>query len=495
MRSGRVPKTRVRAALLLVAAITGSLALGSGRAHVASGADPAAEGRWSAPQSIGVVGVHATLLRNGKVLLFFWGHDGNGTRDGTGSRAKLWNPANGRVTDVSVPYAHNLFCSGHVVLPSGKVFVAGGNKYGTAVFDGSDQTSLFDPTTRAWAAGPRMDYARWYPTTTSLRDGKVLVFSGWEQNEADPVDVIERFDPGSNALDRVPSSAWIDMRLYPRTILLPDGNVVKAGPESGTQILNTKTWQWSFVDKMAYGSRYSGASVLLPGLERVLALGGLRPGTNHATDTAEILDLSEPSPQWRGIDPMHQPRLYMNPVLLPDGDVLVVGGGYDQPFTGPEKTAEVFDPETETWTELAAQQASRIYHSTALLLPDGRVLSAGQNDGPMQTTIEVFSPPYLFRGPRPTISSAPGTLGYSQNFAVQTPDAADIARVALIRPGSVTHSVNFDQRYVDLSFTAGGGGLTVSSPAQSAIAPPGWYMLFLVSDNGVPSVASWVKVR
>ncbi|MEX1264692.1 MAG: galactose oxidase early set domain-containing protein [Actinomycetota bacterium] len=129
-----------------------------------------------------------------------------------------------------------------------------------------------------------------------------------------------------------------------------------------------------------------------------------------------------------------------------------------------------------------------------VLLPDGRVLSAGQTDGTMQTSAELYSPPYLFAGPRPVIDAAPSTVGYGSSFAVSTSQAASIDSVALVRANSSTHGVNFDQRHVPLSFSAGAGGLTVSAPASGAQAPPGWYMLFLINDAGVPSVASWVKV-
>jgi hypothetical protein len=179
---------------------------------------------------------------------------------------------------------------------------------------------------------------------------------------------------------------------------------------------------------------------------------------------------------------------------LPDGDVLVVGGGRVAPWDGPVRTAELFDTETETWRRMAAQDGSRMYHSTALLLPDGRVFSAGQNNGDLQRTAEIYSPPYLFRGPRPRITNAPQVARYGGTIAVETPDGGRISRVALIRAGSVTHSVNFDQRYVDLPFDRAEGGLAARIPSRASVAPPGWYMLFLVDGDGVPSVARWVRV-
>jgi hypothetical protein len=187
-------------------------------------------------------------------------------------------------------------------------------------------------------------------------------------------------------------------------------------------------------------------------------------------------------------------RRWGNAVMLADGTVLAVGGGAEATYVGPVFASELFDPVSETWTTMASQTASRMYHSTAILLPDGRVLSAGQTDGSLQTTAEIYSPPYLFHGARPTISSVPDSVEYGAGFQISTPNAADIARVALVRPGSVTHSMAFDQRYVDLQYTKGSGVLDATAPANSNVAPPGWYMLFVLNSAGVPSVASWVHV-
>jgi hypothetical protein len=191
---------------------------------------------------------------------------------------------------------------------------------------------------------------------------------------------------------------------------------------------------------------------------------------------------------------MHYAREHANAVLLPDDTVLVVGGGQRGLYKKPVKQAELFDPESETWTLMATQTTPRAYHSTAILLPDGRVLSAGMDSGKWQRTGEIYSPPYLFKGPRPSILSAPSRLAYGSTFAIQTPDSADLRKVVLLRPGSVTHSVNFEQRYVALTFSPGEGQLLAVAPAGGTIAPPGWYMLFLVSSAGVPSVSSWVHV-
>lgn len=198
------------------------------------------------------------------------------------------------------------------------------------------------------------------------------------------------------------------------------------------------------------------------------------------------------------------PRIYHTLTLLPDGTVLATGGGrttdaVDLSATNVVYEAELWSPVTETWTTLARMSTPRLYHSTALLLPDGRVLVAGGGlffgspDPTDQLSAEIYSPPYLFKGTRPTITSAPTTLQYGTSFSMATPDAARIATVSLIRLGSVTHSFNFDQRFLKLTFQQISGGLSVQAPANANLAPPGYYMLFLVDTNGVSSVASIVQ--
>ena len=181
---------------------------------------------------------------------------------------------------------------------------------------------------------------------------------------------------------------------------------------------------------------------------------------------------------------------------MEDGRVFVVGGGRLFKYTDPVFVPELFDPATETWSLMAPHQAGRMYHSTALLLPDGRVLCAGQDSGSLQKFGEIFSPPYLFRGARPTVTgTTPAVAGYGQSLLVETPDAAVIAKVTLIRHGSVTHAFDAAQRLVPLSFTQAAGGLSITLPVSPNVAPPGPYMLFLVNGNGVPSVARIMRLQ
>src|SRR6266536_796321 len=191
-------------------------------------------------------------------------------------------------------------------------------------------------------------------------------------------------------------------------------------------------------------------------------------------------------------------RKLHNATLLPDGKVLVTGGsrGTEDPNTRPSDPAyacELWDPATGTWTTMASLTRIRPYHSTVLLLPDGRVLSAGGVSG--GSTAEIYSPPYLFHGSRPTMTSAPTSVAYGQSFFVGTPDATSISKVTLIALPSVTHGFNMGQRISRPLFSQATGGLNVTAPSNPNTTPPGYYMLFILNSNGVPSVAKIVQIN
>ena len=231
-----------------------------------------------------------------------------------------------------------------------------------------------------------------------------------------------------------------------------------------------------------------------PTLSRVLVAGG--PGDQRS---AEIIDVADAAPAWRRIADMNFPRTNVNGVLLPDGTVLFCAGidGYKWGPNSPTLTAELFDPEAETWTAMAPMTVVRQYHSISLLLPDGRVLNAGGVGGPMgnNMSMEVFSPPYLHRGPRPRITASPPAVGHGAHFTVSSPDSCRIDRVSLIRMSSITHHTNTDQRYLPLDFHRQGNcELRITAPANANIAPPGYYLLFLLDDCGVPSVGRSLRI-
>jgi hypothetical protein len=270
-----------------------------------------------------------------------------------------------------------------------------------------------------------------------------------------------------------------------------------------SRVLNISTQTWSVVDP----NPVDGGSAVMYSPGKVMKSGrSVDPdqAVIPSVATTYVLDMTQSSPAWRQTPNMMFPRTYHTLTMLPDGTVLATGGGPTTDALGVGSAilaAELWSPVTETWTTLASMQKPRLYHSTALLLPDARVVVMGGgrfNEGIAPTdqlNSEYFSPPYLFKGPQPVISSAPSTATYGGNIPVQTPDAANIASVSLIKLGSVTHAFNTDQRFLTLPFATAGGTLNVQAPANANLAPPGYYMLFILNTNGVPSVAAILQIQ
>jgi hypothetical protein len=283
--------------------------------------------------------------------------------------------------------------------------------------------------------------------------------------------------------------------------VLPDGSVLDAGANEevvATSKLDLTTGKWSTVDPVVRDGH--SAAMYLPG--KVLKTGTAADSgaSGAAAPTAFAIDMTQPTPAWREVAAMEMPRAYHNMTLLPDGTVLVTGGGttLDGHNTATAVySAELWNPATESWKTLASAAVPRLYHSTALLLPDGRVLSAGggNDSGAVdETNAQIFSPPYLFNGPRPAIAQVVDAVQYGGKFAIDTADAPSIAAVALMRPGAVTHGFDEDQRYIPLSFSINSGVVNATAPANANLAPPGYYMLFIVNANGVPSTAAFVRL-
>jgi galactose oxidase len=232
------------------------------------------------------------------------------------------------------------------------------------------------------------------------------------------------------------------------------------------------------------------------------------PKSPVPTDKAEMIDLNAASPAWTSAGTMSVPRRHLNSTILPDGTVLITGGTSGGGFVDinpgdATRTAELWDPANPTqWTTLAANTRMRVYHSVSLLLPDGTVLHGASGNAmagaavvPDEANHEIFSPPYLFKGARPTVTTAPTGVTYGQTFSVATPNAAQITEVRWIRIGSVTHAFDAGQRANKLSFTRTPSGVDVTAPGNANLAPPGHYLLFVLNRNGVPSAGKIVHVQ
>jgi hypothetical protein len=453
-------------------------------------------GKWTAPFPWPHVAIHLHLLPNGQVLT--WAREAADAPPGQGvAPAAVWDPASSSFTDVT--YSNiDIFCAGHSFLPDGRLFVAGGH-----IVDGVGITNstFFDFTTNTWAPGPLMNAGRWYPTNTTLANGDVLVVSGSNSGGYNTLPQVYELASGTW---RSLSGAVLSQPLYPRMLLVPDGRVIDVGPSQTTRLLNTAgTGSWSTLTTSLWGYRDYGTAVMYD-TGKVLLAGGGNPPTN----TAEVLDLNAPTPAWRYTNPMHFTRRQLNSTLLADGRVVVTGGTSSPGFndvTGAILPAEIWDPATEIWTTVASMRVPRIYHGTTVLLPDARVLSSGSGRPPGSggdvdhLDAEIYSPPYLFKSDgtkarRPKITSAPTSVTYGQQFYIATTQPAKIRKVTWIRLSSTTHAFNMEQRIAVLTFAKATGGLNVTAPSNPNLSPPGYYLLFILNDLGVPSVARIVQI-
>ncbi len=437
----------------------------------------AVTGQWQSGPTFPFFPVHMHLMQTGKVLM--WPGDGGVS----GNNPQLFDPTTNAVSALAQP-GYDVFCSGHSFLPDGRLFVSGGHISNNV---GLPSSTIYDPMSNTWTRQLNMNQGRWYPTDQVLPNGDVLVVSGDTDLSAGNDTLPQVFQVATGTW-RSLSNAQLQLGLYPTLSIAPNGKIFNSGPSITTRYLDVNgTGTWTTVgDHVFQGYRdYGGMVMYQPG--KILMAGGSDPATN----TAEVIDLNAAVPAWRAVSSMALSRRQTNATMLPDGKVLVTGGtsgpGFnDSDTSAASYAAEEWDPATEQWTTLANAALPRIYHSIAMLLPDARVLTTGGN-GYLQT--EYFSPPYLFAGPRPTISTVAPNVLNGQPLFVGTPDASNITQVSWIRLPSVTHTLSMSQAfYTSTAVTKVAGGISIVAPNDPTM-PAGYYMLFIL-NHGVPSVAS-----
>ena len=421
---------------------------------------------------------------------------------------------------------------------------------GVIELEGLRNANLFDPKTNSFKSAGHMKYGRWYPTMAELPDGKVIIVSGVTQLISDTqlsqVRRTETFDPATEQWTEnyVGSDSENTLPLQARIFLAPNGKIFYTGigqmwgpfGQSADEALfalqqyfDPASKKWEVTGTGPFGAR-DGAFVVPLTMKapydkmELLAFGGTLgppPGSEIALPISTLTTLEKNGNVTNEVTgALNNPRWFSSGVLLPDGTVMAVGGADKNEVIDPGseiavRTPELYNPATKTWTEVADHARDRTYHNSALLLPDMRVLLGGHSPigahygGPntdqgspfanndKDSSFEVWSPPYLFRGARPSISRAPAGVAYGEKFTVGSPQADEIDSVLLMRTPSPQHVNDPDQRTLALDFTKTGNGLSVTAPPDGIAAPPGYYYLVVnkkTNQGPVPSVARIVHV-
>ncbi|MFC9284652.1 galactose oxidase-like domain-containing protein [Streptomyces collinus] len=485
-----------------------------------------ADGSWSVlPTQNPVRSMHSVVLNNGKVLLIAGSGNSEENFNAGSFTSAVYDPAKG--TYKVIPTPKDMFCAGHVQLQDGRVLVMSGNKAypvpGGHGYEGFKDSYIFDPKTETYSRTNDLNDGHWYPSATELGNGDVISFGGLREDSTGSVtaELWSDKDKQWQPLWKV-NQTWSYWGLYPAMVLMQDGRLFYTGshvfgnniPGTGSAIYdygaNTVTQVPGLQNK---DQRDQSASVLLPPAQdqKVLTIGGGNIDSNpDAGRLTDVIDLKQANPSYiagpqipqgkvdlgngKIAETGGQGKMYVSAVLLPDGKVLETGGALHN-RANPVYESSIYDPGGNTFDPVAADPESRGYHSSAFLLPDGRVMATGDNpgNGTWNHNVSIYTPPYLYKGTRPAITSVINQewkYGDTQRITVDRP----IARAELIRPAAVTHSSDPNQRFVDLPLSVSGNNVDLNVTNNPNLAPPGWYMLFAVDANGVPSVAKWVHL-
>jgi YVTN family beta-propeller protein len=389
----------------------------------------------------------------------------------------------------------DIFCGSQVVLPQGgQVFLAGGDNWtGTSTTNtGNNNSNVLTLSSNVLARGNNMNRARWYSGSTVLLNGEVYIQGGSSGTDRPEV---RQLNGTFRLLSNTDTSTLGFM--YPRNFIAPDGRVF-GYDSSGRMYYINPTGTGTITNVAQFASQYGGtdasAAMFRPG--RILQFGGNSNG-------AIVIDITSGTPVVTPTQSMSTQRRLVNATVLPNGKVLATGGSQvHNELTGVNNSAEIWDPTAGTWRRGPDGQRPRLYHSMSLLLPDGRVLVGGGGaPGPVTNmNMEVYLPPYLYdstgaRAMQPRLTSAPAQIDIGETFFVDFTDAADISRVTMVKTASVTHSWNMEQRFIELTFVRDGTRLRIQAPTKAADAPPGFWMLYALNENGVPSTARILKIN
>ncbi|HZM75385.1 MAG TPA: galactose oxidase early set domain-containing protein [Candidatus Limnocylindrales bacterium] len=466
-----------------------------------------ATGQWGPLLSWPVVPINSALTADGKVMTF--GTDGAGVQGGQWN-FDVWDPASGvHVTPANTTMT-DLFCSAQVYDPiRDAVFTVGGDDSRNDTNNAPTGFTSYSTATGILNEAP-MNSPRWYPTATVMPSGEIVVEGGSAQGVSGPgVLTPEKYVPGSGWTTL--SGATSDFAYgnsqnrwwYPRSWVAPNGRLFGVSGSNMYYLDPRGSGSVEAAGTLAGGNIGATSTAVMYRTGMILQVGGgtfSNGGGGSGSNAATVIDISGASPVVSPAPALAFGRHWANSTVLPTGDVLVTGGSLgNNDGNGVAYQPELWNPSLNSWTTLAAEQQMRLYHSTALLLPDARILVAGGGAPGPQTNLnaQIFSPPYLFNGdapaPRPAITAAPTSVAYGQSFTISVSGAP--TRATLVRAGAVTHSFNGGQRFTELAISGTGASRLVTSPASAVTAPPGLYLLFVMDADGTPSVARLIDIN
>ena len=490
------------AGLALTASTLGAATMLNATAASAAPIDLDEDGRWGPVEDWPMIGIHSALDSNGRVVTY--GTNPDGTQTGM-FIYDIWTPnpsaaaghntlANTTNTDIFCSLQLNRADTGDMILFGGDNWL--GNMTNNR---GNPDINSLDAATGQLSRLPGMNRSRWYATGTTLPDGTIYVQGG-----LDGEDRPEHWTPegGSQLLNLDTSGLdWY----YPRNFVIPDGRIFGIDAQGRMYFISEQLDTLNVVGQLPPDYRGVNATAVMYQPGKILFFGG-------PTNKSVTIDVTNGNPIVTPSGGLSSVRFWVNGTLLPDGRVLATGGStkdstayfYDPIETyGSNTSAEIWDPATGQWTVGDQAVVPRLYHSTALLLPDGRVLSAGGGaPGPIvNTNAELYSPDYLVAAngqptPRIQITGLPDTeVAAGNQVDIDTSNGAAVAKVTLVKSGSVTHSFNMDQRFVELPYITDGNKVSAFLPVNDATITPGYYLLSVLDENDIPSESRLIHVK
>ncbi|MFH8986651.1 galactose oxidase-like domain-containing protein [Streptomyces sp. NPDC017940] len=384
-------------------------------------------------------------------------------------------------------------------------------------FQGIKDTFEFDPVAEKYIEVDPMNEARWYPTLTTLTDGRVLSLSG--------LDEIGQLVPGKNEVYDPRTKKWTYTKgvrqfpTYPAIFQMADGRLFYSGSNAGygpddvgrdPGVWDLRTNRFQKIPGMSDPDLLETSNTVeLPPAQdqRYMVVGGGGVGeSKESSAKSRIVDLKEAAPRFRDGPELGRGTRYPQASVLPDDSVLVSGGSEDYRGRGDSdvREARLYDPRSHTFDRVADPLVGRNYHAGSILLPDGRVMFFGSDPlysdegnskpGVFEQRVEIYTPPYLHHGERPALGAGPKTIERGGSGTFAAPGAAALEKARLIRPSASTHVTDVDQTSIALAMKKSGDRITVSVPENRSLVESGWYMLFVTDGEGTPSRARWVHV-